>query len=299
MNTTIQHVLRQHCRPLQPRPTDSVARLGPLLGIRAVLFDIYGTLFISASGDIGLADGSVRGDAAAETLACMGIRLRVGGDEIVKRLHESIREEHTASRMRGIEHPEVDIREIWKTTLGRLQAAGQIESPTQVDLERLCVEYEVRTNPVWPMPGLGKCLAACRSLDLVLGIISNAQFFTPPLFESLLGTSLDDLGFDAHLRYYSYAWGHAKPGTVLYQKAAQMLDSRGITAAETLYVGNDMRNDIVPAQKVGFRTALFAGDARSLRLREDDPQVLGVVPDLVIVRLSDLPRGIATPKSPS
>ena len=299
MNTTIQDVFRQHCKPLHPRPTGAVARLGPLAGIRAVLFDIYGTLFISASGDIGLADHCMRGDAAMEALRCVGIRLSVGGKEVVQRLHETIREEHVSARKRGVEYPEVDIREIWKTVLGQLRRAGQIEGQSSPDLERLCVEYEVRTNPLWPMPGLGECLEACRSMGLVLGIISNAQFFTPPLFEALLGSTPDDLGFDEHLRYYSFEHGQAKPGTDLYQKAARMLVSRGIAPVETLYLGNDMRNDIFPAKKVGFQTALFAGDARSVRLREEDPLVSGITPELVIVQLSDLPRSLATPTPPS
>jgi len=36
---------------------------------------------------------------------------------------------------------------------------------------------------------------------------------------------------------------------------------------QVLYVGNDMKSDIIPAKKCGFKTALFAGDKRSLRTR--------------------------------
>jgi putative hydrolase of the HAD superfamily len=42
------------------------------------------------------------------------------------------------------------------------------------------------------------------------------------------------------------------------------------------------------AGRVGFRTALFAGDARSYRPRQGDPRVESVVPDLVITSLSML-----------
>lgn len=297
MNTELLEILRQHCHPLEPRPTQEVSSLGPLSDIQAVLFDIYGTLFISASGDIGLADNTIRGDAATEALETVGLKLHVDGHVVVERLHKTIREDHAAARERGIEFPEVDIREIWQTTLAGLREAGQIEGEPQVDLERLSVEYEVRTNPVWPMPGLLDCFQACRTKGMVLGIISNAQFFTPALFDSLLGSSLDDLGFDPELRYYSYAHRHAKPGTVLYEEAAQILKSRGISATQTLYLGNDMRNDIYPAQKVGFQTALFAGDARSLRLRQEDPQISSIHPDLKILSLSDLPNCLDTQPS--
>jgi len=49
-----------------------------------------------------------------------------------------------------------------------------------------------------------------------------------------------------------------------------------------------MRNDMGPAARLGFRTALFAGDARSLRRREGDPWCAGIVPDLVVTDLVDL-----------
>ena len=49
-----------------------------------------------------------------------------------------------------------------------------------------------------------------------------------------------------------------------------------------------MLNDIMPAQQLGMRTALFAGDARSLRLRLEDPRVEGVRPDVVLTELIHL-----------
>ncbi|MEQ8837627.1 MAG: HAD family hydrolase, partial [Lacipirellulaceae bacterium] len=68
-----------------------------------------------------------------------------------------------------------------------------------------------------------------------------------------------------------------------------------ITPAETLYVGNDMRNDIWPAAKVGFKTALFAGDERSLRLREDEPnRDQRPEPDAVVTELDQLPKLLQT-----
>lgn len=49
-----------------------------------------------------------------------------------------------------------------------------------------------------------------------------------------------------------------------------------------------MLKDVWPAQAVGFRTALFAGDARSLRKRDEDERIRGVVPDLVVTELSQI-----------
>ena len=126
------------------------------------------------------------------------------------------------------------------------------------------------------------------SIGLPMGIVSNAQFYTRELFPAFLKRSTDDCGFASELQVYSYEQGFAKPGEGLYQLAAERLAAREILPSEALYVGNDMLNDITPAQRVGFRTALFAGDSRSLRLRTDDPRVEGIRPDIVVTRLLDL-----------
>jgi putative hydrolase of the HAD superfamily len=49
-----------------------------------------------------------------------------------------------------------------------------------------------------------------------------------------------------------------------------------------------MLNDIYPAHKLGFQTALFAGDARSLRLRADDSRCLNLSADLILTDLGQL-----------
>ena len=49
-----------------------------------------------------------------------------------------------------------------------------------------------------------------------------------------------------------------------------------------------MLNDIAAAAAVGFCTALFAGDQRSLRLRTNDKRVGNVQPDLVLTELPQL-----------
>jgi putative hydrolase of the HAD superfamily len=46
-----------------------------------------------------------------------------------------------------------------------------------------------------------------------------------------------------------------------------------------------MLNDIYPSKKAGFKTALFAGDNRSLRLRTDDLKCSNLSADLVITDL--------------
>jgi putative hydrolase of the HAD superfamily len=153
---------------------------------------------------------------------------------------------------------------------------------------RFALEFEMIVNPVYPMPHLIPMLEACRERQLSLGLVSNAQFYTPMLFECFLGADLTSLGFRSDLIFLSYRFGCAKPSLKLFEFARTRLDRMGIAPRSVLYVGNDMLNDIYPATQAGFATALFAGDARSLRLRSEDPRCRTLSPDLIVTDLLQL-----------
>ena len=61
-----------------------------------------------------------------------------------------------------------------------------------------------------------------------------------------------------------------------------------INPSNTLYVGNDMLNDIYSANRAGLKTALYAGDARSLRLRKENPLISGLTPDFIVTNLMQI-----------
>ena len=175
--------------------------------------------------------------------------------------------------------PEVEIREIHATRHPEL---------TREEIEALALRHERAVNPVEAMPGAVETLHGLKARGLVTGLVSNAQFYTLPELERCLG-SIGALGIARELCVFSYQHLRAKPDVHLYKVARQRLLERGIDAAETLYVGNDVRNDIEPAARARFRTALFAGDARSLRLRGKTPEDCGA--DLVITDLRGLLMG--------
>lgn len=283
-DASYQQIIREHCQELVPITTNVKPKLHRLDGIRAAIFDVYGTLLISASGDIGANAGDHRLQAIKQTCELFGLSLKGPGEDALQCFMDEISNAHARHRIEGIKHPEIVIHEIWQTVLPQI-ANGDLRN---VDFRRFSVEYEVRVNPTWPMPGTDATLTNLANRGLVLGIVSNAQFFTPLLFPALLNKSIEDFGFASDLLYFSYEHRQAKPGDYLYREASQQLESHGIVPNEVLYVGNDMLNDITAAATVGFRTALFAGDQRSLRWREDDKRVQGVTPDLVVTKLEHL-----------
>ena len=283
-------IIRRLSNPLDPQPTGVEPKLPKLEGIKAVVFDVYGTLLISGSGDISLTSGVSKGDAAVSALTACSLRVDMTGDELIDRLQAEIVTRHSWSEA---EFPEVEIRKVWAAVFADsgvefLWHRKATNAERFAIVRRFAIEYECRANPIWLMPNVLKTLMAIRDSKLPMGIVSNAQFFTPLSMQALFEDSLTNLGFKPEYRVWSFDHRQAKPGLFLYEESAACLYNDGITCDQVLYIGNDMRNDIWPASRVGFRTVLFAGDARSLRLRKDDPDVAGVEPDAVITDLSQI-----------
>ncbi|MDD4736477.1 MAG: HAD family hydrolase [Kiritimatiellae bacterium] len=295
---TLRHIIRQRSASFAIEPADFPARLDAIPRVRAVLFDVYGTLVSSASGDIGAARLEAFADAAREALEALGLSIRPSrAAAIADRLIELIRREHTRMNAQGFPWPEVDIREIWAGALD--DPAGSPISLTPPDIERLATEFECRTNPVWPMEGAREILALLRRAGVALGIVSNAQFYTPLTLEALFDCRLADLGFDQELCSWSYRQRVAKPDITLFSAPLIVLAERGIAPEQILYIGNDMLNDITPAHQSGCRTTLFAGDRRSLRLRTDLPDTGRIRPDAVITHWNQMSRVLPNlPKNP-
>ncbi len=267
-----KQVISKYINPLSPVPT-SLSRRGKLdEKPGCILFDVYGTLFISASGDISIARKQSHKKQDFEQLLAKYEITNTPGT-LLKDLFSTIEKKHEELRKKGTDHPEADIVRIWMSVLN---------SSDSDRIRAFAAEFEMIANPVYPMPHLKETLHVCRKRKIPMGIISNAQFYTPYLFEWFLDSDIETLGFHPDLTIFSYKFGCAKPSVSLFQIAAERLENMNIPAYSVLYVGNDMLNDICPAKKVGFKTALFAGDSRSLRLREDNPECRGLIPDIVV-----------------
>jgi putative hydrolase of the HAD superfamily len=283
----LQESIRKNCPPLAPLPTGTPAQLNKLDQVKAVLFDVYGTLFVSGSGDVGTATATHTAEALTQALGIAGFAgdLDRAGHVGTKMLKAEILEWHKAGHEAGIDFPEVEIIKVWKKIVDSL-----LNMDTGLNrIRHLAVEYECRVNPVFPMPGSIETIEALKTRGMALGIVSNAQFYTPLLFPAFFGKTVEELGFDPDCCIWSYKELKAKPSATLFPKAGQALKkNHGIALEETVYVGNDMLNDIYCAKQAGCQTVLFAGDRRSLRLRENDARCLAIEPDAVITSLDQL-----------
>ena len=271
-----ENLIRRYSAAVKPVPT-GFRKSGMITGvIKAVLFDVYGTLFTSKAGDISTAEKEAAKNIIGIQRLLKKYRIDRDASLFYQEFIEEIEGEIEQRKKGGVDYPEVVIEKIWKNIV-------QFDDDDLIT--EFAVEYEMVVNPVYPMPHAQELLSRMRKKNVLMGIISNAQFYTPYLFPALLGGSLADLGFNDDLTFFSYVFGYGKPSLFLYKKAAECLDTLGIQRENVLYVGNDMLKDIYPAGTIGFQTALFAGDGRSLRLREDDERCKNRAADLIITDL--------------
>jgi putative hydrolase of the HAD superfamily len=299
LNQRLVRRIQSLSRPLAPQSTGRTPAIRQIPGVRAVIFDVYGTLLVSASGDIGRDGNRRRNQALTESFRSIGVAATSRGAvrQGIECLDRAVADAQMALRKKGCQNPEIDIRRMWSAALKKLAGRGMIVGPVNSEMvQTLAVEYECRVNPVWPMPGLRRTLRSLRRAGIVLGIVSNAQFYTPLILDSFPETGWAARWFDKKACVWSYRLREAKPSPRLLAAALNHLRlQHGIKPGEILCVGNDMLNDILPAAKTGCRTALFAGDRRSYRPRKKEFAHEDQRPDVVILSLPQLSQ-VITPK---
>jgi putative hydrolase of the HAD superfamily len=282
-------------KPLTPLSTGVPPRLARDKNIKCVVFDVYGTLLISASGDIDklkLSTSCVMNSFAQCGIDILSNDPAQSAEYIIGRYKETIKELKNKARAENNEHPEINIREVWKQLLCSLHAEKLINKGSIEEVDSLALHFELLSNPVYPMPFMAEIIHSLRRRSIPLGIVSNAQFYTPMIMNFFLGKEVgkdgEISGFEPEMSIYSYRERISKPSTLLFEKLLEGASSYGLKNNEILFVGNDMLKDIYPAQKLGIRTALFAGDARSLRLRREEPLLAKVIPDYTINNLEQI-----------
>ena len=271
--------------PVKLRP-----RLHKLQGIRAVLFDVYGTLVDSGIDPSRSFSRRILSHKIQNALRQAG--LNPCGPEmglsISDALQERIAHVHRLARARGIDYPEVDIRNIWRQVLSTSIQRGWVKGGVNARvITRIALEFEGIQNPVALMPGIKTVLARLHQCGIKMGIVSNAQFYTPLILQVLFGARLARIGFDRSFCIWSYRLGRAKPSPDLLKLALERAGQKyGLRPREVLVVGNDWKNDLAPARRAGCRTALLAGSIRSFPYPASE--VRRGQPDLLLTHWSQL-----------
>jgi len=288
---------------MKPVPTllKPFIRIDP--AIKALAFDVYGTILVSASGDI---DESVISTENLKTaLDASGIELiktlpeqHLVLTEIMDDFKKSIEDYHQAERSEDKPYPEINILEIWEEIIMDHHHRNRLILNGPLCVKCFTFVFEVLSNRIYPMPGMKEVINQLADKEFPLGIISNAQFYTPLILNFFLHGAISESEqvqpFDTDLTVFSYQHQRSKPDAFLFELLKKQCRKKyGIYADEILFIGNDMFRDIYPAQVAGFKTVLFAGDTKSLRLRQDKPELKKLTPDYIITDLRQILNIIA------
>ncbi len=292
-------IVLANSKPLQPIPTQLEPRLQHLPDVRVVMFDIYGTLLVSSSGDVGTDEkfertsDEIGAGRLSQMLSEVGLDMKAAQTQ----LKRAVLEKHQVARQHSVPHPEIDIIQIWKQLIesGVGSSSNLSHRRSKRWIQELAIRFELAANPVFPMPGMRETIDLIRTNGMKIGIVSNAQFYTRPILEAFCQMDIEELGFERDLTFFSYSFGRGKPDVFLYEWAAYAIANMGFQPGQVLYVGNDMTKDMVPAKTVGFKVGLFAGDQRSLRWGQHRPPLTASSVDLILTELTQIDECISNP----
>jgi len=156
----------------------------------------------------------------------------------------------------------------------------QALAETGVDDDRLAADMgeffsRKRRELRSPMPGAEEVLRKLRAAGLRIGLLTNGA---PDLQREKIESSGLGMFFDAAV--VSGEIGIGKPEPEIFR---HLLGKLGVSAAESLMVGNSLARDIAGAKRAGLASCWIALEG------EDEPVGL-VEPDYTIRSLGELPR---------
>lgn len=230
---------------------------------KIVLFDIYGTLLAPHVGDL---QQQMEGDRERQSFVYTARRLGFS-DAVGRRWADAffrqVEAELTQCSAVGIQRGEVLIENIWRSLL--LEAGADL---SKVPPRAAALYREMLANPVALFAGVKAALSSLKECGMLLGVASNAQFYTPLIMARLLGTAPESF-FAAKWTFFSYRLGFAKPDPHFFRLVRTCVLRAGYQPRDVLMVGNDPANDIHCAALHGLQTVLFdpqggAGRSRSL-----------------------------------
>jgi FMN phosphatase YigB (HAD superfamily) len=286
-------------------PPKAKPHLKQLPDIRVVTFSIYGTLLSIPGGELYFVNPEkfIMETALEKTIQEFKMwpsmsRKPGKPSEYMGRMYEQILEEARIARSSGGErYPEVRSDDVWERIVKRLiKNEYQFDVGFYGSLNQLCekISYFFHTSlqGMCAQPEAQEALRTLKENGLQLGLLADAQCFTPLHLLRALGkqgrlASLSEL-FDSGLWALSFEVGARKPSERIFRAMVAKLAERDIAPNQVLHVGSHLPNDIVPARRLGFSTALFAGDKSSVVASNEQLNEKWGRPDVMLTALSQI-----------
>lgn len=197
--------------------------------------------------------------------------------------HGLIAMKHEEGKKGGKTFPEIKIDELWNVILSILINNGyNLDDHLRGSRKdtAMCIAYFYNFFALKRgfFPGVVETLKELKANNIKLGIISNAQFYTPIDLSLFLRDQDDKLVdylelFEQDFVFFSYEYGVAKPTGIFYERLFDALYEHSVLPEQTVFIGNDLLLDVKSAQDVGLKGALFTGKSQSTFLHKKGNQI--------------------------
>lgn len=286
-------------------PAKATPSLAPLLGVKGVMWDVYGTLLTIADGRLLLEHPqSIRMQIALEKTIqefnmwnSMTRRPGQPWEYLLPKYTDYVAEAGMQSTGRKGDYPAIDAGQIWQRVIQLLghkdyQYDVAFYGDTAEYCEKIAYFFQRCLQGISAAPLARETLTALQQNQIRQGLLSDAQPFTL----AQLVRELDQQGPGAELHEWltpgcailSQAVGVRKPSPGLFEAARAAWAKHGLQPEQVLYVGSVLAGDLAVARGMGFRTALYAGNRLSLQATAAECRSPELKPDRLLTKLSQV-----------
>jgi hypothetical protein len=290
--------------PPAPEPVKARPHLVRLPEVRAVLWNVYGTLLNIAGGELWFEHPqpfvmSVALDKTIQEFKMWGSMSRKPGQpsEYLQQLYARELIEQRTVPGGGERYPEVASERLWESLIKKLLQkdyqfdAGFFGSLNEFS-RKVAYFFHASLQGTACYKRAAQALRSVVEAGLTQGLLADGQCFTPVQLQRGLAAQgpearLEGLLSDG-LTVLSHEARAKKPSERLFRQALSRLSERGIAPGQVLHVSSRLQPDLVPARRLGMRTALFAGDRGSLQATAEQLNQPASRPDVLLTKLKQI-----------
>jgi FMN phosphatase YigB (HAD superfamily) len=293
--------------PAAPKadPAKATPFLNPLPGIKAVAWNVYGTLLRIADGELlhqhpQAIRMEVALDKTIQEFNMWNSMTRKPGkpsDYMGQKYNNVVDEQRMASSGRKGDITEVDSAKVWLKLLGMLDKKDyQYDASLYGSMEHLAEKvayfFHASLQGTEAAPHAHEALLTLSAAGFRQGIIADGQVFTVAQLVHALrvqgNVSSSNGFFQPELNTLSYVEGIRKPSKALFLRAMDRFNKAGLDPSQVLYISSRVRDDLSVAKSLNMRTALYAAEKLGLHATPDDMKDPELRPDRLITDLNQV-----------
>ncbi len=290
--------------PPDPEPIKAKPHVKRLPGLRAVIWNVYGTLLSISGGSLLLqhANDFVMEVALEKTIhefkMWKAMTRKPGNPAHYMRLMlNNVIDELKFTSIKGEKFPEIATDQVWLAILKKLMQNEYTYMVSQMGAldeyaQKIAYFYHASLQGVAAYPGAARALYAVNEQLGWQGIMADGQCCSWVQLKRQLQEQEPAMAYETFLpaehRCWSFQCLGRKPSERLFRIMLNKLSDSGIEPEQALHVGSSIERDLIPAKRLGMRTALFAGDKNTIQATNEQLRNPDTRPDVMLTALAQI-----------